>query len=79
MEKKYFKYILPNNLINELPQLECEFVVLQKDEDENFNGEMVDIIWKQDEPEQFTEFRVIPTTHKHWFGGQEELWRLCNE
>jgi hypothetical protein len=44
---------------------------------------LVDVLWNkaEDEPEEWVQYRVIPTSdpHQHWFGGLEWLWQQSNQ
>ena len=90
---KYFKYKF--NEIPDLSEHACDSVHVGHpvitEAEFNEQGElvtpaefdtskhMVDIIWHTDEPEGFEEFRVVPTTHRHWFAGMEGLWGESND
>jgi hypothetical protein len=41
---------------------------------------LVDVIWNEEEDEAWTPFRVKPTSHQHWIGGDSgrKLWAQCN-
>lgn len=38
----------------------------------------VDVVWHENEPEGFEQYRVIPKVHEHWYAGMEELFYECN-
>lgn len=88
MNKYYYKYLLPLEMWQKLrgtyeygeeeipTRYNCKFLEVGIEDDKH----KVDVIWSQDEPAEFTRYRVIPTTHDHWFAGGEsmELWYKSN-
>lgn len=87
---KYYKYLFP---FKPSKPKDTYFVYLGKeivepatfDEEGNLltdivygDGHMVDIMWKEEPKEEWNQYIVKPTTHRHWFAGQKKLWERCN-
>jgi len=80
----YYKYLLPVGLIADVQALAFYAAPYEIEPGEppifSSTHKIVDAIWASDadEPEAWTEHRVKPTEHRHWFDGQQELWHACN-
>lgn len=80
---KYFKYKVPQQDWNAFKigwrGYDCQEPFFFTNVNEQDNVEyLIDVIWNEEEHETFTQFRVTPSNHLHWFGGQKELWELSN-
>lgn len=86
----YFKYVLPFKPTN-IPNTHNVYLgreVLtpaEFDEEGNLlteavygNGHKVDVMWKGEPNPDWDQYIVKPTTHEHWFAGQQKLWEECN-
>lgn len=86
----YKKYVLP---FKPTKPINCDFVYLGKevlepatyDEEGNLvtetvysDNHKVDVIWWGNPKEEWNQYIVKPTTHEHWFAGQQKLWEECN-
>ena len=87
---KYYKYLLPE-LPTEIKNADWVYigqpVIEPATFDENGDiisetvygdGFMVDVIWKDSPNSEWDEYIVLPTNHRHWIMGMQDLWQESN-